>query len=60
MGGKLLVESTPKVGSMFSFDLAFETTDISGDFGPEIVLNESEMPIFGGEVMLCEDNKMNQ
>ena len=60
MGGELLVESTPKVGSMFSFDLTFDTVDKSDDFSPETVFNDSEMPVFDGEVLLCEDNKMNQ
>ena len=62
MGGKLSVESTPKVGSKFSFDLTFDTVDV-----PENVkliktsaLEEIEKPVFEGEVLLCEDNTMNQ
>jgi len=62
MGGKLLVESTPGVGSKFSFDLTFDTMDVTGDdlFRRKMVFNEREKPIFEGEILLCEDNAMNQ
>jgi signal transduction histidine kinase/CheY-like chemotaxis protein len=62
MGGILTVESTPGVGSKFSFDLTFDTIDVNDDemFDNKIVLNELEKPIFSGEVLLCEDNTMNQ
>jgi len=62
MGGTLSVESTPGVGSKFSFDLTFDTIDVTGDemFENKIVLNEIEKPVFEGEILLCEDNTMNQ
>ena len=61
MGGTLTVESVPKVGSIFTFDVTFKTVDTHNmDAGQEVVLNELERPIFKGEVLLCEDNKMNQ
>jgi CheY-like chemotaxis protein len=62
MGGTLTVESTPGVGSKFSFDLSFDTIDVNDDemFDNKIVLNELEKPIFNGEILLCEDNTMNQ
>ena len=62
MGGHLTVESTPGIGSKFSFDLTFDTVDITDDemFEKKIVLNEVEKPTFEGEVLLCEDNPMNQ
>ena len=62
MGGKLEVESTPGIGSKFSFDLVFDTVDVTDDemFEKKIVLNELEKPSFEGEVLLCEDNVMNQ
>jgi CheY-like chemotaxis protein len=61
MGGTLAVESIPKVGSIFSFDVTFQTVNThDGDAKLEIAFNESERPIFKGEVLLCEDNKMNQ
>jgi signal transduction histidine kinase/CheY-like chemotaxis protein len=62
MGGKLFVSSTLGVGSMFSFDLTFDTVDITDDevLTNKIVFNEIEKPVFEGEVLLCEDNVMNQ
>ena len=62
MGGTLSVESTPNIGSKFSFTLTFETVDISERDMPEkkIILNEIEKPAFKGEILLCEDNFMNQ
>jgi PAS domain S-box-containing protein len=62
MGGVLTVESAPGVGSKFSFDLTFDTIDISSYeiFERKAVLDEIEKPIFDGEVLLCEDNVMNQ
>ncbi|MCL1931744.1 MAG: PAS domain-containing protein [Treponema sp.] len=62
MGGRLTVESAPGVGSKFSFDLTFDTIDISEyeSLERKVVLNEIEKPVFDGEVLLCEDNVMNQ
>jgi PAS domain S-box-containing protein len=62
MGGELSVESAPGVGSKFSFDLTFETVDMTDeDFHRKnIVLNKIDKPSFEGEVLLCEDNVMNQ
>jgi PAS domain S-box-containing protein len=62
MGGELAVESTQKVGSKFNFDITFDTIDSTGSTEtlPEIVFHETERPVFSGEVLLCEDNKMNQ
>jgi PAS domain S-box-containing protein len=62
MGGRLEVESAPGVGSKFSFDLTFDTIDISDyeSFERKVVLNEIEKPAFDGEILLCEDNVMNQ
>ena len=62
MGGKFSVESTPGVGSKFSFDLTFDTIDIpdEGFIEKNVVLNEIEKPVFKGEILLCEDNQMNQ
>jgi signal transduction histidine kinase/DNA-binding response OmpR family regulator len=62
MGGKLVVESTPGVGSKFSFDLKFDTIDITEEdlMERKIVLHELEKPTFEGEILLCEDNLMNQ
>jgi len=62
MGGKLMIESTPKLGSKFSFELTFKTIDVAdaGNAGKETVVDEFEMPVFEGEILLCEDNTMNQ
>ena len=62
MGGTLSVESTPGVGSKFSFDLKFDIIDVPDGVlpGKKIILNEFEKPAFEGEVLLCEDNAMNQ
>ncbi|MCL2499872.1 MAG: response regulator [Defluviitaleaceae bacterium] len=57
MGGTLMLNSTPGVGSSFSFELTFRTMDdvASGKNGKEV-----EMPEFVGEVLVCEDNVLNQ
>jgi len=62
MGGKLTVESMPGIGTKFTFDLTFETIEISAEemSGHKHVLNEIEKPQFKGEILLCEDNAMNQ
>jgi CheY-like chemotaxis protein len=62
MGGSLVVESSPGVGSKFSFELVFDTIDVSGDeaFENKVILHDFEKPSFEGEVLLCEDNVMNQ
>jgi PAS domain S-box-containing protein len=62
MGGKLSVESTPGVGSKFSFALKFNTIDISAEkaFMKGAIHNQIEKPTFDAEILLCEDNEMNQ
>ncbi|MCL2265951.1 MAG: ATP-binding protein [Treponema sp.] len=62
MGGKLHVESSPGIGSRFSFELNFDALELSDDehFEEKVVFNEIEKPMFKGEVLLCEDNPMNQ
>jgi len=62
MGGKLLVESIPGVGSKFSFDLMFPTVDVPEEemIHKKVLLTEIERPEFRGDVLLCEDNVMNQ
>ena len=61
MGGEMKVESAPGVGSMFSFDIVFDT--IEAVAGEELVQTEFDSlkkPEFKGEVLVCEDNHMNQ
>jgi len=61
MGGVLKAESTYGLGSRFSFELTFETIDITENntlIRPTVQINEK--PIFAGEVLICEDNTLNQ
>jgi PAS domain S-box-containing protein len=61
MGGILMIESTPGIGSKFHFDLIFKTIEIPDDTvnQPEETYN-NEMPVFDHEILLFEDNEMNQ
>jgi len=62
MGGKLVAESTPGVGSKFSFEIKFDAIDSTDDdtHTQRIIFNDMEKPTFKGEILLCEDNIMNQ
>jgi len=62
MGGKLTVESTPDVGSVFGFEISFDAIDIDKEELIEkgIILEDLKKPTFDGEILLCEDNPMNQ
>ena len=62
MGGTLSIDSTPGIGSKFSFELTFNAIDDEGaeDFADKIIFNDLEKPEFDGEILLCEDNIMNQ
>ncbi|MCL2087096.1 MAG: response regulator [Oscillospiraceae bacterium] len=58
MGGALLVDSAPDVGSRFHFDLKFETTN--AEIAVVAQQNGIERPYFKGNVLICDDNSMNQ
>ena len=61
MGGKIAVESTPGVGSKFSFEITFYALDTTDEIVAErIVYDDIEKPEFEGDILLCEDNEMNQ
>jgi len=61
MGGVLSVESTPGVGTKFSFDLIFDLIDDVADIpSQKIIFNDFEKPNFNGEILICEDNSLNQ
>ncbi|MDR0444497.1 MAG: response regulator [Treponema sp.] len=59
MGGSLCVKSAPGLGSNFSFNLTFKAID-APELNQPIKAKLIEKPVFKGEVLLCEDNKMNQ
>ncbi|MCL2800538.1 MAG: ATP-binding protein [Treponema sp.] len=62
MGGTLSLESTPGIGSKFSFELTFNATDADDESNikKRSMFVELEKPTFMGVVLLCEDNSMNQ
>jgi len=61
MGGEITVESVPKIGSKFTFDIVFKTTDIPVSESINNTTNIRQKPLFSGEeVLVCEDNEMNQ
>jgi len=62
MGGTLSVDSTPGIGSRFSFDLTFDTIDVSMDemLQERVSYREVDKPLFDGDVLICEDNFMKQ
>jgi len=60
MGGELEVESSPGLGSTFSFIITFETIDASEDESDHSKLATHERPHFDGLILVCDDNHMNQ
>jgi len=62
MGGTLSVDSTPGIGSRFSFDLTFDTIDVSMDemLQERVSFKDVDKPLFDGDVLICEDNFMKQ
>ncbi|MCL1807186.1 MAG: ATP-binding protein [Oscillospiraceae bacterium] len=61
MGGELVVESAPGIGSRFSFNITFETQEAPAESAAP-PSGEIEKPMFSGDtaILVCEDNEMNQ
>jgi len=61
MGGTLTVESTPKIGSKFSFELTFDIIDEENidSYDDKTKTGELAKPLFFGDVLVCDDNPMN-
>jgi len=60
MGGKLKVESTPGIGSVFSFEITFNTIDVPDSESVQSKFDMLQRPLFDGLVLVCDDNSMNQ
>ena len=61
MGGVLIIESAPEIGSRFSFDLKFDLIDEGTQLDYQgNLFSVSEKPDLSGEVLICEDNSLNQ
>ncbi|MDR3000189.1 MAG: response regulator [Fibromonadaceae bacterium] len=60
MNGELTVESSPGVGSIFCFEVTFDTIDASAVSSSDASNNILERPCFDGLVLVCDDNHMNQ
>jgi CheY-like chemotaxis protein len=60
MNGELKVESALGVGSTFSFELTFDTIDVSDEKNGQKKLEMLERPHFDGLVLICDDNPLNQ
>jgi signal transduction histidine kinase/CheY-like chemotaxis protein len=61
MGGNMDIESSPGIGSKFSFTLKFDTSQETDEsLEQKAALEKIEKPSFEGEVLICEDNAMNQ
>jgi PAS domain S-box-containing protein len=61
MGGSLSVESTPGIGSKFTFEIKFSTISDSAEIPTsDIRIDEVKKPKFEGLVLICEDNPMNR
>jgi CheY-like chemotaxis protein len=60
MGGVLTVESSPGVGSAFSFEVTFDAMDATDNVFRNGNHIELEKPKFNGLILICDDNPMNQ
>ncbi|MCL1994404.1 MAG: PAS domain-containing protein [Spirochaetes bacterium] len=60
MGGTIKLESSPDVGSTFSFEVEFQATEAKPDSGNVANKKTSKKPQFDNLILVCEDNPMNQ
>ncbi|MCL2018805.1 MAG: response regulator [Oscillospiraceae bacterium] len=60
MGGTLSVESTLGAGSVFSFEVLFDTIETSDIPNEPSKFDLMEKPLFNGLVLVCDDNVMNR
>jgi signal transduction histidine kinase/CheY-like chemotaxis protein len=61
MNSELILETAIGIGSKFSFTIEFDTVDVYSEIPTEEVsIEETEKPIFNGEILVCEDNAINQ
>ena len=61
MGGSLMVESVPGIGSKFSFVLTFKTVESPANISDHEISDVNfKKPVFNGMVLVCEDNMINQ
>ena len=63
MGGKLTAESKLGVGSKFCIEINFPITDTESLFDDvfgDTIPGSIEKPHFEGEILICEDNRLNQ
>jgi signal transduction histidine kinase/CheY-like chemotaxis protein/ABC-type amino acid transport substrate-binding protein len=61
MGSRIEVESMPSVGSVFSFEIVFNTTSAPDEISRSAVEKIAKKPLFSNqEILICEDNDMNQ
>jgi len=59
MGGNLHVESVRGIGSKFSFILKLNTAPDQSGLMSGGNLTDAEASVFSGDVLVCEDNKIN-
>ncbi|MDR2545982.1 MAG: transporter substrate-binding domain-containing protein [Lachnospiraceae bacterium] len=60
MGGTLAVESVTNVGSMFSFELVFDTIASINGLSPDSEFITIGKPHFDHLALICDDNLMNR
>ncbi|MCL2051503.1 MAG: ATP-binding protein [Lachnospiraceae bacterium] len=60
MGGTLHVDSSYGIGSIFSFEIAFDTVETNENLTVRESVKITEKPSLEGLVLICDDNQMNQ